>query len=278
MNYLFEFKTFQDKHELNHHVKRHLEATYDDINATDRQVFKFIARYAVKYAGASHLKVSTIADYIERTDRATRNILAKLERLDMIKRITRNRPKSGGRGANIIVILPFKEDNISEDNSENISDQSSESTSEQIDNDKPTDAKEQTNKSENEPLRNLSKKHTYVLATADDKPRALRQSIPEVVYEALSPYFDAEGLYKTYGILLRAKAMVNRNITLEEFGSEYIDVFLNVVRSRKLGKIRRNFDGLLYVAWSRLSHEIGRRINARGNDNMRLFAELIGES
>lgn len=285
MHYLTEYQTFNDKQELNYHVKQHIDVNYEDTNATDRQVFKFIARYAVKYAGASHLKVNTIADYIERTPRTVRNVLAKLERLGMIRRITKNRKKTGGQGANIIVILPF--------NSERTSCQTSEPISVRTEDEKPTETEEEASNSEKEPLRKHAFFNNNVLATrigeitgtedtkgnftetSSKQARALRQSIPEVIYDALSPFFNADELYKTYGILLRAKSKTGERITLEEFGKDYVDVFMNVVRHSKLGNVKFNFDGLLYAAWSRLSSEISRRIKEKRTGKMAIFERFI---
>lgn len=200
LSYLSDYQTFADKHELNHHVKRHLDATYDELNATDRQVFKFIARYAVKYAGASHLKLDTIANFIERTPRTTRNILAKLERLNMIERISRNRPKTGGRGANIIVIKPYT------------SEPTSERTSYRTEGDKPTDTTEAVRKTKKEPLRKLDLINnsvsntyytcasTYYSTPAMTPYKALKQAITTFIGE------DTQSTQRTvsrlYGVYL----------------------------------------------------------------------------
>lgn len=264
--YLADYQTFADKAELNYHVKQHLDATYEEINATDRNIFKFIARHAVKYAGASHLKVATIAEAIGKTERTVRAILAKLERLGIIKRITRMRRKSGGQGANIIVILPYE----LADTSEGIS----EPTSSRTEAKKPTEATEEPSKTKKEPLYKqfLSSSNTLldtkiggstrIGESTENHPRALRQAIPQVIYNALAPYFDADGLYRTYGILLRAKATVNKEIRVETHGEKYVDVFLNVVRLRKKGKVKKSFDGYLFTAWKELSTRITQSINA----------------
>jgi len=61
--------------------------------------------------------------------------------------------------------------------------------------------------------------------------------------------------------LLRAKAKIDASIALETHADRYIDAFYNVIRLYKAGKVRR-LNGLLYVAWERLSAEISRQINA----------------
>lgn len=104
--YLSDYQTFNSTQELNHHVRQHEHAHADLLTASHRQVLRFIARYAVKYSGASHLKTSTIAEGVDKSERTVRRILAVLERLNVIKRIQTTRPKTGGSGANIIVVQP----------------------------------------------------------------------------------------------------------------------------------------------------------------------------
>lgn len=252
MYYLSDYQTFNDVHELNHHVKQHEQAHYNELNATDRSILRFIARYSVKYSGASHLKVATIAEAVEKSERTVGRVLKRLESLGIIRRIGTIRPKSGGKGASIIQILPYMSERMSD----------SEVT------EKATQATDKRPLSENEPLH---KRYNSITRTRDEKAshqneevaskRGLRTAIPTPIYEALAPYYDARGLYDTYGILLRAKASIDRNITLEQYADDYIDVFYNVVRKYKLGQVR-NLSGLLYSAWQRVTSEISRRIGA----------------
>ncbi|UOQ86212.1 hypothetical protein [Gracilibacillus salinarum] len=138
------------------------------------------------------MKVATIAEYIERTDRATRNILAKLERLGMIARVSRNRPKTGGRGANIIIIKPFLELETSEPTSG--------LTSERAEADNLTDAKEPATNSEKEPLRKLAKNNTFVTntyPTGVSTYSAVKQAITTFLGEDSQPTIS-----RLYGVYL----------------------------------------------------------------------------
>lgn len=74
--------------------------------------------------------------------------------------------------------------------------------------------------------------------------RGLKTSIPKAIYDGLSPFFNAQELYKKYGILLRAKSEYDskKEIYFEDHGNEYIDEFYNVLRHYKLGKIKSIYE------------------------------------
>lgn len=255
MHYLSDYQTFKNTQELNYHVKQQEQAHVNELNATDRSILRFIARYSVKYSGASHLKVATIAEAVEKSERTVGRVLKRLESLGIIRRIGTIRPKSGGKGASIIQILPYMSDRMSD----------SEVT------EKATQATDKRPLSENEPLH---KRYNSITRTRDEKAshqneeaaskRGLRAAIPSPIYEALAPYYDVNELYDTIGILFRSKASIDRTITLEQYADDYIDVFYNVIRKYKLGQVR-NLSGLLYSAWQRVTAEISRRVGAEGN-------------
>ena len=107
MIYLNDYKTFDDVQEMNLHVKKHVSKHYYEMNDTDREALYFISRYSVKYPGASHLKVETIAKAINRSRSTAKRVITKLIKLGIIERVTTLRKIKGGQGANIYRILPF---------------------------------------------------------------------------------------------------------------------------------------------------------------------------
>ncbi|MBN9655993.1 helix-turn-helix domain-containing protein [Halobacillus sp. GSS1] len=230
--YLSKYSTFNSVEEMNHQVSAHEKAQADELTATMRTVLRFISRYAVKYAGAAHLKTTTIAESIGKTDRTIRRILSRLEALGIIERIPFMRKKSGGSGANIIRILPYM--------SERMSDREVEEKA------RPTTVESDNLRKETLPKR---KSNNTLLDT-----RSLRQSIPESIYNVMAPFFNAEELYEVYGVLLRAKASVDRSIRAEDH-TEYIDAFLACVRRYKARKVRK-LTGYLYRSWVRVSRRI----------------------
>ncbi|MFP3590217.1 hypothetical protein SCB29_42390, partial [Paraburkholderia sp. SIMBA_055] len=61
----------------------------------------------VKFSGAAHLKSETLADLIDKSVKTSRRALNKLATLGIVKKIATTRKINGGKGANIIVILPI---------------------------------------------------------------------------------------------------------------------------------------------------------------------------
>jgi hypothetical protein len=57
---LEEYKSFDTVADLNAAIYAHLCGQWDDLTDTDRITLKILARYAVKYPGAAHLKAATL--------------------------------------------------------------------------------------------------------------------------------------------------------------------------------------------------------------------------
>src|SRR5699024_12683992 len=124
-HYLTQYKTFNTTQELNHTVYTHIKRNSPYLNDTVRNTLKAIARYAVKYAGAAHLKAKTIADLIGKSEKTARRSVNKLAELGIIEKIATTRKVNGGKGANIIVIQPINNER------ENVNDQSTLSSREE---------------------------------------------------------------------------------------------------------------------------------------------------
>ncbi len=107
MHYLVEHQTFDSTADLNSAVYEHIKRNTYDLNDTDRQALKKIARYAVKFSGAAHLKAETLAELIGKSVKTARRALNKLATLGIVKKIATTRKINGGKGANIIVITTF---------------------------------------------------------------------------------------------------------------------------------------------------------------------------
>jgi len=106
MKYLADYQPFGNKAELNNVVSSHFDRCHFELNETDRSVLLMLSRYAVKYPGVAHLKTSTIANKIKKSDRTIQRAIRKLERLLIIERKPFLRQVSGGFGANLYIFLP----------------------------------------------------------------------------------------------------------------------------------------------------------------------------
>ncbi|TWK69291.1 helix-turn-helix domain-containing protein [Bacillus licheniformis] len=265
MHYLAEHQTFDSTAELNAAVYEHIKRNTYELNDTDRLTLKTIARYAVKFAGAAHLKAETLADLIGKSVKTARRAVNKLASLSIIQKIATTRKINGGHGANIIVILPVgrrvEDTQLSED------DQSTMTTRE--DAEKPTEPTDEAPKITNEPSDsiNLSKNHVI-----DTVPACgLKNALPSEIYSAMARYFEADEIYKYYGILLRAKASVDPTLILEEHPHPFVEAWHAAILKRKQQKIRR-FDDYLYASFRQASWTVKARKNRV--KNVGLLAEF----
>ncbi|TWO89642.1 helix-turn-helix domain-containing protein [Bacillus velezensis] len=260
MHYLADHQTFDSTAALNAAVYEHIKRNTYDLNDTDRQALKKIARYAVKFSGAAHLKAETLADLIGKSVKTARRALNKLATLGIVKKIATTRKINGGKGANIIVILP-------------VDDQSTVSNRGQAE--KPTETTAEAPKTENEPSDSIkrSKNQNNVLDTAIAPSEALKGALPDEIFTAMSRYFDAEDIYKYYGILLRAKASVDRSIRLEEHAAPFIEAWHATIMKAKSHEIRR-FDDYLYAGFRKAAWTVKARLN-RGGSLMDRFRQAF---
>ncbi|WP_409251797.1 helix-turn-helix domain-containing protein [Bacillus sp. SCS-153A] len=232
--YLSDYQTFQSTQELNHHVRQHEKAYTYELTGSQRAVLRFIARYSVKYAGASHLKTSTIAEGTDKSERTVRRIIKALEGYGVIKRVATIRPKSGGSGANIIVILPFVAPRLSDRSNA----------------DKPHQATSEPDNRRNEPLHKRDRPN-YVLDTRVPLESAVKNCIPTPIYDALAPFYNAKEMQRLTGVILRAKASVHRDIRIEDHTEAFKVTVFDCIRRVKSGSIRK-LDGYLHTAMKRL--------------------------
>ncbi|MCY9090970.1 helix-turn-helix domain-containing protein [Bacillus mojavensis] len=222
-----------------------------------------IARYAVKFSGAAHLKAETLAGLIEKSVKTARRALNKLAALSIVKKVATTRKINGGKGANIIVILPVG----------GTDDQSTMSNRGQAEN--PTESTVEAPKTKNEPsdLIKRSKNQNNVLDTATVPAEALKGALPNEIYNAMARCFDAEKIYKYYGILLRAKASVDRTIRLEEHAEPFVEAWHATIMKAKSHEIKR-FDDYLYAGFRKAAWTVKARLN-RGGSLMERFRKAF---
>ncbi|MBM7554904.1 helix-turn-helix domain-containing protein [Thalassobacillus pellis] len=235
--YLAEYSSFSSVQELNYHVKHHTNLHKYDMNETQRKLLQFLSQYSVKFLGASHLKTDTIANGLRKSKRTIERSINVLERLGVIERINTVRSRSGGKGANIYRILPHNDvSKVSHCSNNEILTQTSDVTHEK--------QKETAN-----PI-----KRNNTIQDTNIPVESLRGTMPTVIFNTLSAFFNVNELYRIYGILLRAKANVNRHIRIENNSQLFIDAFLRVIRKYKAGGVR-NLSGYLYVAWQKATRK-----------------------
>jgi hypothetical protein len=212
------------------------------LNDTDRAVLDLLAQYSCKEIGKSWLAKSKIAELVGKSRRTIIRVCKKLESLGIIRQYERKRETGDRRQtSNLIVILPAKSDVTPECHTEET------------------------------PQRN-SKNNTFI-DTAFVPATALQNSLPSAIYDAMSPYFNADDIYKYYGILLRAKRSVSNNVLIEDNPQPFVAAFQNAILKLKQRKIR-NLANYLYRAWQSAAATIVRR---RVFDKSELFYDWLAE-
>ena len=228
---LRQFVQFDSVAEMNEVVAIHRR----QLSKGERQVLDAIARFACKYVGVSFVskaKLAVLSGYASR--RSVIRVCQRLESYGIIKQYETRRAKGDrGQTVNIIVIQPA---NLS-----------------------------QADDTGNGHRLETPKETTYTIQmdtedTTDVIKRGLKSAMPAPIYAALSPFFNGEDLYETYGILLRAKASGEGDdfVSLEDYADQYMDVFYSAIRQVKLGKVDY-LQGYLYASWRNLTKEIVRR-------------------
>lgn len=263
---LDDYKTFASKEEMNEAIRRHLREHRYKLNKTEVKTLETVSRYAVKYPGAAWLKIETLARIVEKSPTTVRRALAKLEALQIVERVAYLRPKRGGNGGNILRILPFNE----KPNDCPPMDGRKESPEEAQ---KPAGQGIETKEHRIETIcpnkRKSYLKYTVDTANAGDKAKAAKPSeslaerlrrglmakLPQAMAHSLAPFFDEAGLYRAYGVVLRAKASICRDIEIEAHEDAYRDAVLSVMQAYKRGKVRDVY-AVLYEAIRRTTKSL----------------------
>jgi Helix-turn-helix domain len=230
------FKTID---QLNESVRIHKQNKA--LNDTDRAVLDLLARYSCKELGKSWLAKGKIAELVGKSRRTIIRVCNKLEKLGIIRQYERKRETGDRRQTSNLIVI------------------------------QPADVTPECH-TEETPQRN-SKNNTYK-DTAFVPATALQNSLPSAIYDAMSPYFNADDIYKYYGILLRAKRSVSDNVLIEDNPQPFVAAFQNAILKLKQGKIR-NLANYLYRAWQSAAATIVRR---RVFANSDLFYDWLADA
>ncbi|NIK13145.1 hypothetical protein [Alkalibacillus almallahensis] len=253
---------FETLTELNDTVRQHRENLATTLSETQRDVLDILAQHSVKYLGVSFLRKGKIADMVGKSRRTVIRVCHELEELGVIEQHELFRERGDkARSTNAIVIqTAVKRENPCHDDNESVND-----TDNVTAECHSVETPQKTIKLLNHIEETASAREENTPATPQPA-NALAKSIPAPVFNALKPFLSVDGIYKYYGVLLRAKAKVNRSIMLEDVGERYAQVFHNAIRKFKQGQVR-NLAGFLFASWRDLTVEIDREI-AVNNDKV----------
>jgi len=236
MQYLNEYKTFDNVDQLNNAIKAHLVEHKFELNETDRQTLTFIARHAVKYPGVAHLKTETIAQAVGKSKRTVQRVIRKLERLGIIERLTFFRKIKGGYGANVYrVISPVsRRANVVEP---------CEPTDEQAENQNETNNLLNSN--------NNYKNNTYVKTFYDQFRELINHTLGNVEKSLI---YRLYGVYKAHSTpLLRMNAFNREDV--EMIGWQALKTAIMATKRKKIRNLAGYFNGVLDRMYERLYFE-----------------------
>jgi len=268
-----ELQSFETVADMDEIIRIHKDA--QKLSKTELEVLEVISQFSCKYPGVSYLSKSKIAEKIGKVRRTIIRACNRLENLGIIrqyetKRVTGDRRQS----SNIIVICPMEQ--VEKEGEQECDVSGSHAHLSQQKAILKSIIKPSTHTRDENKVKDTDNDGETIENDQAGK-RALKTGIPGAIYSVLEPFFDARDLYEVYGILLRAKASIDRRITLEDNAESYINEFLNVIRKYKLGEVR-NFKGLLYFAWQKVTSVVSRQIadrNAGNRNRAELFAEVM---
>lgn len=109
MIYLSQYRTHQTVTGLDLSVKEHLYHNYDKLTKSDKQVLTCLAQHSLQHVGACHLKTSTIAEEISKSDSTVKRSIKRLSEMGIIQ-IVNTSKMNGIKGANIYRINFFTQD------------------------------------------------------------------------------------------------------------------------------------------------------------------------
>ena len=228
MNYLQQYAQFTSIKEMDKHVQQHIEQSFNKITSSTRKVLYAIAGRSLRFIGASHLKIETIANDIKVSDKTVSRAIKKLEELGILKKINSTK-KNGIKGANIYSILPFVPSDVPT------------VMSERMICEKPCDTKVEAPKVETEAVNLLITNKSLRDTNITDMPEknkslkiGLLNKVPQVIAKAIGPFMDdANEIYEMVGTIFNAKSKVDKSIKFEAYEDTYYKAIVSVFESQK---------------------------------------------
>lgn len=218
---------FKNKQQMDEEITKHRQSIGYHLNKTDNKILTYMQAHAVRYTGVFYQLVETIANKTGVSVSTVKRVLAKLTKLNIVKRIPTIREKQGGKGATIFQFQFFKPQSeplqVSHCKTEN-------------EPPKPCESKADEIVEENKPFIS-SKKSSFITNTTEaSKKKLLKQGLlsklPAALTKAIEPFFDTvEDLYNIVGTVFRAKAKVNKSIRIEDHEAVYRKSILSVFSS-----------------------------------------------
>lgn len=251
-----ELQSFRSVEEMNEALCSFLYKHTHQLSDSAIKVLKFLARHSCKIPGVSFLKVGTIAEKLEISDRTVRRVLKVLEGFEVITRHKTIRTEGklrGGNGHNVYVLL--KKYSVTPNVLPKMS--------QRQDGENPTESKvsdvkldKETKLSESHPLEELKNelnvKETSERASKETKLEDLDETftpenVPSEFRDVVAPFFkSADKIYKLYHRVIIAYKRSKIDKPIEQVISQAIEAFKETVFAKKANKIKSTFEGYFY--------------------------------
>ena len=230
---------FTSLEEMNEAVREHRMLFY--LSPSDKEILFVISQYACKFKGVCYLSKQKIAEAAGFKSRRTAiRACNRLEKKGIIKQYETRRVRGDKRrSVNIIVIQQppgIKKETLKSQQAVTSGSHNQDILTYPI-----------TKTPKKKDLTEKQQKHAQL--------ESLKKKIPAAFFDVFSLYFDAQGIYDIYGILLRAKKKAKGTFLLEDYAKEYIQAFYNIYHRYFEGKIQ-NIEGYLFRTWESVTEKI----------------------
>lgn len=268
-----ELQSFKSVEDMNQTIRHFLYKHTHELSESAVNVLKHLARHSCKIPGVSFLKVATVANALEISDRTVRRVLKVLEGYAIIVRLKTIRTDGklrGGNGHNVYVLQ--KNDSVTPDVLAILSQRQEAVT--------PTESKvsepkmeEEAESFESHTLEEFKNELNVQEQSARDYDEIELEGLDETFTpenvstqfrDAVAPFFkSADKIYKLYHRVLIAYKRSKIDKPIEHVIDQAIQAFKETVFAKKSNKIKSTFEGYFYkVIESKFAVE--RRRECRG--------------
>lgn len=228
-----QLQSFSTVEEMNANTAVVRERYGDKLTPSTYRVLDVLVCYACKYPGVCYRSKAKIATELGIDRKTVTRACAALETLGVIKQYATKRADGDKRrSTDAIVFLPQIEE-------------------------VPTECPDiETPLKAIKILSNTQDTASAELSTAKDViKQGLLMKLPQSIARTLSLFGDINAIYRLYGVMLRAKASVDRHMKFEDEEHEYNNALMSVISAWKRGKVR-SLDAVLYEATKRTARSL----------------------
>ena len=233
-----KYQSFNSIEELDQSVRGFLYKHKAELSEGTLSVLQLIWTHSVKVIGVSFAKYEYIAEQVKVSRRTVIRAVKVLVEKGIIKKVPTAR-MNGKQGVNLLVIQAYEPIDSLLNNNESPQDVIPSVTPNKTEN-------KQSSLCEKKIKPNNVKEQSAEPALTELDTSYLPESIPADFIEVTSPFFNAIDIYKLWNRVLLAYQKLNLSRTLDYFTDDIIHAFKQTVFAKKLGKIRKTFEGYFY--------------------------------